>query len=181
MNCGEPNLQFLLQPARLEKALDQLDTSQDGELDIDEWEEAIHRGLAKRLDQLAEERERRERAAAAADAEFSAEFLSMAREVFDMIDEDQSGTLVKDEIVTAIKSNKKVRARAENAVASRLAVTSQLRSLISSPTAATRTCNTCSSRRASRTPWPCWTRTATARSTPASGAQRRPDRLSLFA
>ena len=47
--CGEPNLQFLLQPKRLERALKVLDTSNDGEVDVDEWEEAINRGLAKRL------------------------------------------------------------------------------------------------------------------------------------
>ena len=106
--CGEENLQFLLQPARLEKALDVLDTSKDGEVDIDEWEEAIHRGLAKRLEQLADERERRERAARAEDEAFSAEFLSMAREVFDMIDKDGSGSLDKKEVVTAICTDKKV-------------------------------------------------------------------------
>ena len=44
-------------------------------------ETAINRGLAKRLEQMAKERERRERAAAAADEEFSAEFLNAAREV----------------------------------------------------------------------------------------------------
>ena len=38
-------------------------------------------GLAKRLEQMAKERERRERAAAAADEEFSAEFLTAARKV----------------------------------------------------------------------------------------------------
>ncbi|KAH8056501.1 hypothetical protein JL722_7335 [Aureococcus anophagefferens] len=59
-SCGEENLQFLLVPARLQKALEVLDTSKDGEVDIDEWEDAIQRGLAKRLEQLAEERERRE-------------------------------------------------------------------------------------------------------------------------
>ncbi|KAH8060901.1 hypothetical protein JL720_13491 [Aureococcus anophagefferens] len=105
--CGEENLQFLLQPARLEKALDVLDTSKDGEVDIDEWEEAIHRGLAKRLEQLADERERRERAARAEDEAFSAEFLSMAREVFDMIDKRRS-SLDKKEVVTAIRTDKKV-------------------------------------------------------------------------
>ena len=31
----------------------------DGELDIDEWEEAIHRGLAKRVEQLKAEQARR--------------------------------------------------------------------------------------------------------------------------
>jgi Ca2+-binding EF-hand superfamily protein len=35
-NCGEENLQFLLQPARLEKALEQLDTDNSGEVDVDE-------------------------------------------------------------------------------------------------------------------------------------------------
>ena len=44
-------------------------------------ETAINRGLAKRLEQMAKERERRERAAAAADEEFSAEFLTAARKV----------------------------------------------------------------------------------------------------
>ena len=58
-----------------------MDTDKSGELDADEWESAINRGLAKRLEQLADERERRERAAAKADEEFSLEFLSMARQV----------------------------------------------------------------------------------------------------
>ncbi|KAH8060908.1 hypothetical protein JL720_13498 [Aureococcus anophagefferens] len=66
VNCGEDNLQFLLKPKRLSKALDALDTSKDGELDIDEWEEAIYKGLASRVDTLKEELERRDRAAAAA-------------------------------------------------------------------------------------------------------------------
>ena len=60
--CGEPNLVALTQPASLSKALDMLDTSKDGEMDMDEWMAAIKRGLAKRLDELADERERRERA-----------------------------------------------------------------------------------------------------------------------
>ena len=37
-------------------------------------EEAINRGLAKRLDALSKERERANRAAAAADEQFSSEF-----------------------------------------------------------------------------------------------------------
>ena len=65
-------------------------------------ETAINRGLAKRLQQMSEERARAARAAAAEDEEFSAEFLSMARQVFQMIDKDNSGTLVKQEIVEAV-------------------------------------------------------------------------------
>ena len=72
---------FLLHPPRLKKALEVLDTDGSGEVDVDEWETAINRGLAKRLEQMAKERERRERAAAAADEEFSAEFLTAARKV----------------------------------------------------------------------------------------------------
>ena len=34
--CGEPNLEFLTQPARLHKALEVLDTSKDGEVDMEE-------------------------------------------------------------------------------------------------------------------------------------------------
>ena len=79
--CGEENLQFLLVPARLKKSLDYLDTDGSGELDVDEWEAAINRGLAKRLEQMADERARAARAAEKADAEFSAEFLNAAREV----------------------------------------------------------------------------------------------------
>ena len=108
-SCGEPNLQFLLQPKRLEKALKTLDTSQDGEIDGDEWEAAIYRGLEKRTADLKAEQERRAKAAAAADEEFSAEFLSAARKVFEMIDVDNSGTLTKQEIITAVKENKEVK------------------------------------------------------------------------
>ena len=61
-------------------------------------DEAISRGLAKRLEQLAAERERRERAAEKADAEFSVEFLNAARKCFEMIDVDESGTLEKAEM-----------------------------------------------------------------------------------
>ena len=71
-------------------------------------EEAINRGLAKRLDALSKERERANRAAAAADEQFSSEFLSAAREVFQMIDEDESGTLEKQEVVDAVRADKKV-------------------------------------------------------------------------
>ena len=67
-------------------------------VDVRTGEEAINRGLAKRLAQLAAERERRERAAEKADAEFSVEFLNAARKCFEMIDVDESGTLEKAEM-----------------------------------------------------------------------------------
>ena len=80
--------------------------SPDSRVDSRTGEEAIYRGLAKRVEQLQAEQERRMRAAAAADEEFSAEFLTMARAVFDMIDKDQSGTLTKKEIVDAVANDK---------------------------------------------------------------------------
>ena len=77
-------------------------------VDVHTGEEAIHRGLKKRLEQLADERERRERAAAAADEEFSAGFLNAARDVFIMMDKDDSGTLTKEEILHAVKTEDEV-------------------------------------------------------------------------
>ena len=71
-------------------------------------EEAINRGLSKRVEQLKVEQERRERAAQRADEEFSVEFLNAARAVFRMIDADGSGTLEKAEVVDAVKNNQKV-------------------------------------------------------------------------
>ena len=62
----------------------------------------------QRLEQLADERERRERAAAAADEEFSAGFLNAARDVFIMMDKDDSGTLTKEEILHAVKNEDEV-------------------------------------------------------------------------
>ena len=76
-------------------------------------DEAISRGLAKRLEQLAAERERRERAAEKADAEFSADFLNAAREVFLMIDKDDSGSLDREEIVASSVLSRRRRGRAD--------------------------------------------------------------------
>jgi len=111
--CGEENLQFLLVPARLKKSLDYLDTDGSGELDVDEWEAAINRGLAKRLEQMADERARAARAAEKADAEFSADFLNAAREVFLMIDKDDSGSLDREEIVASSVLSRRRRGRAD--------------------------------------------------------------------
>ena len=123
----------LTQPARLSKALDMLDTSKDGEMDMDEWMAAIKRGLAKRLDELADERERRERrgggrrrgvqrrvpehgpqgpfpvsncvALVFRPADLN---VTLHTQVFDMIDADGGGTLSKAEIVDAVKNNDEV-------------------------------------------------------------------------
>ena len=72
-------------------------------------DEAIHRGLAARLEQLREERERRERAARAEDEAFSAAFLNAAREVFMLMDKDDSGSLSHQEILGAVKTNAEVK------------------------------------------------------------------------
>ena len=37
VNCGNPNLQYLLVPARLDAALNAMDTDRDGHIDADEW------------------------------------------------------------------------------------------------------------------------------------------------
>jgi len=106
--CGDENLSFLLHPPRLKKALEALDEDKSGEIDIEEWETAINRGLAKRLKDLEKERERRERASTAADEEFSTEFLGLARKAFQMIDKDDSGTLEKEEIFRAVRADQDV-------------------------------------------------------------------------
>ena len=112
--CGEENLMFLLHPPRLKKALEALDADGSGEIDVEEWETAINKGLAKRLEQLAIERERRERAALRDDAEFSTEFLNAARRCFEMIDKDESGTLEKEEIVRAVRADQVANAASYN-------------------------------------------------------------------
>ena len=71
-------------------------------------EEAINRGLAKRLKDLERERERRNRAAREDDLQFSLDFLSTSRKVFRMIDKDDSGTLEKQEVIDAVSADKKV-------------------------------------------------------------------------
>ena len=37
INCGNPNLQYLLVPSRLDAALNAMDTDRDGHIDADEW------------------------------------------------------------------------------------------------------------------------------------------------
>ena len=111
INCGNENLQYLLVPARLDAAMAAIDTDSDGEITAIEWEEAIEVALRAKLAARAERRAKSSAAARKEIAEFTAEFLSAAREVFELMDEDDSGTLVVDEIVKAVdpkKGNKKV-------------------------------------------------------------------------
>ena len=147
--CGDANLQFLLVPVRLEKALKVLDTSEDGEIDVDEWELGhparpgeAHRGPAG---SRSERRANRDRAAAAADEEFSAEFLNAAREVFCMIDKSTTRATLDERprSSTAVKSNDQKVIRSS---------WHQLRQR--------EPARTCWCRRAYERPrWRCWTRT----------------------
>ncbi|KAH8092913.1 hypothetical protein JL720_5081 [Aureococcus anophagefferens] len=108
VNCGNPNLQYLLVPARLEHALAVLDTDRDGEISGTEWEGAIETALANKLEVRAAKREEQAKAARKEIEEFTNEFVSAARKCFEMIDKDNSGTLTKVEIVKAIAEDKDV-------------------------------------------------------------------------
>ena len=108
VNCGEPNLQYLLVPARLESALQQLDTDRDGHIDAQEWEDAIEDALSNKLAQRALKREADAAAAQREIENFTAEFKNAARKCFQLIDKDQGGTLSHSEIVEAVKSDKEV-------------------------------------------------------------------------
>ena len=83
-NCGNKNLQYLLVPSRLEAALAQLDSDRDGEIDCNEWEEAIETALRNKLAQRAKAREAQAKAAAKEIAKFTSEFLNAARQCFIM-------------------------------------------------------------------------------------------------
>ena len=74
-------------------------------------EEAIEVALRAKLAARAERRAKSSAAARKEIAEFTAEFLSAAREVFELMDEDDSGTLVVDEIVKAVDPKKGNKAR----------------------------------------------------------------------
>ena len=108
VNCGNPNLQYLLVPARLESALQQLDTDRDGHIDAMEWEACIESALANKLAERAARRELQAKAAQKEIEEFTAEFKSAARRCFQLIDKDGGGTLSHDEIVEAVKTDQEV-------------------------------------------------------------------------
>ena len=108
VNCGEPNLQNLLVPSRLEATLAVLDTDRDGHIDAVEWEDCIESALANKLAERAARRELQAKAAQKEIEEFTAEFKSAARRCFQLIDKDGGGTLSHDEIVTAVKTDQEV-------------------------------------------------------------------------
>ena len=187
INCGNENLQYLLVPARLDAAMAAIDTDSDGEITAIEWEEAIEVALRAKLAARAERRAKSSAAARKEIAEFTAEFLSAAREVFELMDEDDSGTLVVDEIVKAVdpkKGNKVANAASYNRAPFNLRglrglcdrpsrhhfLSTRRKSSSSSRAAASRTCSFWSGRRPSDERCACSTSAATARSTSTSGA-----------
>ena len=101
-NCGNQNLQYLLVPSRLDKALAEMDTDRDGTIDCDEWEQCIEIALQNKLAARAAKRELDAKNAAKEIAAFTSDFLNAARKCFNLIDKDMSGTLEIDEIVTHV-------------------------------------------------------------------------------
>ena len=80
-------------PPRVQAAMKECDTNDDGELDRDEWKALSDRSLEAILERHA--------LARGTDDEFIDEFLDMAVIVYDLIDEDMNGTLSKEELVKA--------------------------------------------------------------------------------
>ena len=103
INCGNKNLQYLLVPNRLQAALAAMDTDHDGHIDLCEWEACIEIALQNKLEQRAAAREAQAKAAQKEIAEFTGEFLSAARQCFQLIDKDCGGSLSKTEIVEAVR------------------------------------------------------------------------------
>ena len=86
-------LSEFLVPPRVQAAMKECDTNDDGELDRDEWKALSDRSLEAILERHA--------LARGTDDEFIDEFLDMAVIVYDLIDEDMNGTLSKEELVKA--------------------------------------------------------------------------------
>ena len=80
-------------PPRVQAAMKECDTNDDGELDRDEWKVLSDKSLEAILERHA--------LARGTDDEFIDEFLDMAVIVYDLIDEDMNGTLSKEELVKA--------------------------------------------------------------------------------
>ena len=78
-------------------------------VDVPRREAAIAQALANKLEQRAKDRAEAAAKARAENEAFTKEFLNKAREVFELIDKDDSGSLAIDEITTAVKSDKVVK------------------------------------------------------------------------
>ena len=98
VKCPLPELQDLLNPELLDKALAEMDTDDDGTISKDEWTEAVGKSLTKLLDERQKDRD--------ADTEFAIDFQTKAREVFEMIDADDSWTLDKEELMAGINQKR---------------------------------------------------------------------------
>ena len=72
-------------------------------VDVPRREECIEKALANKLEQRAAAREAQAKAAQKEIAEFTGEFLSAARQCFQLIDKDCGGSLSKTEIVEAVR------------------------------------------------------------------------------
>jgi len=72
-------------------------------------EECIEKALANKLEQRSAAREAQRKAAQKEIEEFTGEFLNAAKQVFLLIDKDNSGTLDKGEIIKAVKEDEKVK------------------------------------------------------------------------
>ena len=98
VKCPLPELQDLLNPELLDKALSEMDTDDDGSISKDEWTEAVGSSLTKLLDERQKDRD--------ADNEFAIDFQTKAREVFEMIDADDSWTLEREELMAGINQKR---------------------------------------------------------------------------
>ena len=85
-------------------------------------EEAIETALANKLADRAAKRELEAARAAKEIEEFSNEFLNAAREVFLMIDKDDSGSLDREEIVASSVLSRRRRGRAATASSGKNAI-----------------------------------------------------------
>ena len=91
------------------------DTSREGDgrfrgspVDVPRREEAIETALAAKLEQRQKARELDAKAASKEIEEFTFEFKNAARECFQLIDKDHGGSLSKQEIVDAVRSDQTV-------------------------------------------------------------------------
>merc|ERR1711965_147598 len=107
-NSGNLIFKQLLHPKRLEKALADLDTDSDGEISTQEWEEAVEAALRVQLGRLSADQKRRAALSRAEDERFIAEFMAAARQVFELIDTDNSNSLATQELVDATTQNQEV-------------------------------------------------------------------------